>query len=119
MRNFLKAIALATLLGVTVPAYSQVQIQVAPPRVKIERVRPLPPDRRMVWTPGYYSFNEATQSYDWQPGSWQMPPSRNMSYVAPHYTYNRLTGTYDFTDGHWATRHQLHEEREAELRRER
>jgi len=112
------ALLLSAGLTFTVPAYSQaVIIQTAPPAARVE-VRPANPGGGAIWTPGYYQWNPTTQSYDWQTGSWQVPPSRHMRWVPSHYI-QQPDGTYNFYTGHWATRHQAHEEREAELKHER
>ena len=119
MRNIMKVLALGAFLALSAPAYSQdaIRIQVAPPAAQVETI-PRSPQRGAIWTPGYYQFDPSSQSYVWQAGSWQVPPSRKMQWVAAHYTTHD-DGSYEFTAGHWATRHQAHEERDAELKRER
>jgi hypothetical protein len=119
MRNFFKALALCGLLAVATPSLAQVglQIQVTPPVARIE-TRPASPGSGAIWTPGFYRFDPVSQSYSWVSGSYQYPPSSRMRWVPSHYIQNN-DGSYSFYTGHWATKHQAHEEREAELKRER
>ncbi len=120
MRKLLKVLALGAFLALATPAaYSQVgvRIQLAPPAAQVETVPPSP-GGGAIWTPGFYQFDPGSQTYVWQSGTWQVPPSRHMVWQPSHYI-ERSDGSYEFFSGHWATKHQAHEEREAELRMER
>jgi len=109
-----KLLYMLALTAIATPAYSQVgvQVQIAPPAAQVEQVPPSP-SKHAVWTPGAYIYDPATQNYVWQPGTWQVPPHEHMRWVAAH-SIQRSDGSYEFYAGHWATKHQAHEEREAE-----
>jgi hypothetical protein len=109
--------ALAAPLATPVFSQTGVTVQIAPPAAQVETI-PVSPGGGAVWTPGFYQFDPIQKTYIWQTGSYQMPPSRHMVWVAAHYI-NRDDGSYEFFSGHWATKHQAHEQREAELKMER
>ncbi len=116
--NNLLAIGALVTLGIlaypATPAQCQVGVQVtiAPPAARVETI-PASPARGAIWTPGYYQWDPAAQNYIWVAGSWQVPPHKHMLWIGAH-TIERKDGSYVYYSGHWATKHQAHEEREAE-----
>lgn len=119
MHKFFRMLAIGALFALAVPAYSQtgITVRIAPPAVKVETI-PTSPQNGAIWTPGSYTYDPATQSYVWQAGSWQVPPHKHMIWLGSH-TIQRKDGSYEYFSGHWATKHQAHEEREAEEDQER
>lgn len=119
MRKLFYMLAAGVLLALAAPAYSQtgITVQIAPPAAQVETV-PASPGGGAIWTPGYYRYDPSAQNYVWETGSWQVPPHHHMQWVAAH-SIHRTDGSYEYFSGHWATKHQAHEEREAEVKMER
>ena len=123
MRKLMKVLALGAFFAlatpVATPGFSQtgITVQLAPPAARVETIPPSP-GGGAIWTPGFYQYDPITKTYVWQAGSYQFPPSRHMVWVPSHYI-QRGDGSYELFSGHWTTKHQAHEEREAELKMER
>ena len=113
------ALGIALSLGMVASSYAQagIQVTIAPPAVQTETI-PASPGGGAIWTPGFYHWDAGTQTYVWQAGIWQVPPHRHMIWVGAH-TVSLKNGGYEYFSGHWATKHQAHEEREAEEEMER
>jgi len=61
-----------------VTAWSQVVVQVRPPRSVIERRTPSP-GPGYVWTPGYQRWDG--NHYSWVPGTWERAPRAHAHWV--------------------------------------
>lgn len=95
------AMGLAMLAGVHAPdaqarAYVDVDVRVAPPPVRYERVRVRP---GYVWTPGYWRWNG--RRHVWIGGAY-VPARPGYAYVAPRWV--SYGPAWRFRAGHWARR---------------
>jgi hypothetical protein len=82
--------------------YARVEIEAAPPPVRIE-VRPPSPGVEFVWTPGYYGWEGGR--YEWRGGSWVRPPHPGVTWIEPRYVrtgtrYYLQPGRWDYAAGH-------------------
>lgn len=103
----MRPLMLAAMLGVASMAaghapqaqartYVGVDVRVAPPAPRYERVRVRP---GYVWTPGYWRWNG--RAHYWVGGSY-VPARRGYVYVAPRWNPHRQA--WRFNEGHWARR---------------
>ena len=93
-RNLLLASVLGAFLSVG--AFADVVVRVAPPRPLVERRIP-PPGRGYVWTPGYHRWDG--RAYVWVPGAWVLPPRPHVHWVPAHWAHRR--GGWVVVEGHW------------------
>jgi hypothetical protein len=85
---------------VSIPAFSQVSISVdiAPPPLVVED-QPACPDDGLVWTPGYWAYDDQQGAYYWVPGSWEQPPEVGLYWTPAYWGWNN--GAYVFNEGYW------------------
>jgi hypothetical protein len=99
MRKLIHLFVFLGVLAFAAPAFSQaIEIHVRPPKLKIEK-RPHAPEAHMVWQRGYYRYDEPTNAYTWQPGTWVAPPQPHAVWVPPTYVHHHDHWTY--VEGHW------------------
>ena len=88
---------LGSLMAVTAAtAWSQVVVQVRPPRAVVERRTPSP-GPGYVWVPGYQRWDR--NRYTWTPGTWERAPRAHARWV-PH-RWVRHGHDWEFREGHW------------------
>jgi len=89
------------ITAATNPAAAQVSISVsvpvAPPALPIYD-QPQMPDAGYIWTPGYWSWDQA-DGYYWVPGTWVLPPQANVLWTPPYWGWGN--GGWLFHDGYW------------------
>jgi hypothetical protein len=99
MRKLIFSFTTISLLAFAVPAFSQaIEIHVRPPKLKIEK-RPAPPEKHMIWQRGYYSYDQGTNTYSWQPGTWIASPHPHAVWVPPTYVHHH--DHWEYVEGHW------------------
>lgn len=86
---FVGALALAPLMA-------EVYVNVAPPRVIVERRGPRP-SRDHVWISGYHNWDG--QRHVWVAGRWEQPPRPHAHWVAHRWVHQR--GGWVLVEGHW------------------
>jgi hypothetical protein len=95
----LKKILLATLvagsLGVSVPSFSAVYVEIAPPPPRVEVVPA--PRRGYVWVPGYWDWRHGR--HVWVSGAW-VRERRGYRYAAPRWV--ERNGRWYMEQGRWA-----------------
>jgi hypothetical protein len=102
VRHGLIGIALATCLGGCVayearparPAYYGVEVDVAPPPVRVVEVPP--PRPGYVWVAGYWRWNG--HEYVWAEGRW-LRERRGWHWEPEH--WEQHNGRWRFVEGHW------------------
>lgn len=96
------ATVLASALACAAPAAAQVSIgisvRVAPPPLPVYAQPPLPgPD--YIWTPGYWAWDDLSESYFWVPGTWVLAPRPGYLWTPPWWGWS--DGVYVFHSGYW------------------
>jgi hypothetical protein len=97
-----RSLALAAALSI-VPAVSHAGVFVAihfggPPVLPVY-VQPPCPAPGYIWTPGYWSWNDAAGSYYWVPGAWVLAPYSGALWTPGYWAYGP-TG-YAWNAGYW------------------
>ena len=105
MKSLIRTLALCGLIGLSVPAYSQIHIKVAPPRAKVE-VRQARPDRKAVWLKGYYDWDANQNNYAWREGHWDHAPASGQVWTAPVYRHEH--GGVTYVAPHWTAKAERH-----------
>ncbi|HTX17428.1 MAG TPA: hypothetical protein VMG34_02110 [Bacteroidota bacterium] len=103
MKNFLKALLLAAMMSIAVPALAQLHvglhIQVGPPPPPREEVVPRP-HGHVIWIDGYYRWHPHRHAYVWVRGHWERPPRPHSVWVPGR--WERRNGEWVNFEGHWA-----------------
>jgi WXXGXW repeat (2 copies) len=76
------------------PAYYGVEVEVAPPPLRVVEVPP--PRPGYVWAPGYWRWNG--REHVWADGRW-LPERRGWHWVPEH--WDEHNGRWRFAQGHW------------------
>jgi len=95
MKKTIFAVLLAASL-MPAAAMAQVIVHIGPPAPVYERPVP-PPERGVVWIPGYQNWNG--RGYVWVPGHYEHPPRPHARWV-PHRWVHRH-GEWVMMEGHW------------------
>jgi len=112
MRRILQ-ISLVALLSLVFfrPAAAQVGISInigtpvynvgfAPPPIP-EYEQPPCPEEGVLWTPGFWNWDEDDADYYWVPGTWVMPPQPGLLWTPAYWGWDN--GAYGFHDGYWGS----------------
>jgi hypothetical protein len=70
------------------PIVGDESASIAPPAIP-DYEQPPPPEDNLIWTPGYWAWDEDAGDYYWVPGTWVEPP---------------IVG-YEWTPGYWFAQH--------------
>jgi hypothetical protein len=71
---------------------------VAPPELPIYE-QPAPPDEDLVWTPGFWAWNEDARGYYWVPGTWATAPIVGYLWTPGYWVARR--GRFAWQVGYW------------------
>jgi hypothetical protein len=85
---------------VSLPAFAQVSISldIAPPPLVVEDQPPCPDDG-LVWTPGYWAYDDNEGVYYWVQGAWVQPPEVGLYWTPAYWGWNG--NGYAFNEGYW------------------
>lgn len=93
---------LFVMLGVSVPAFSQVAVGVSisfgPPAIPVYDQPPCPFDG-YIWTPGYWAWDDDEDDYYWVPGTWVEPPEVGFFWTPGYWVWEG--DGFIFHDGYW------------------
>ena len=93
---------LLTLLLSLIPAssYSQIAISVgfAPPEMPVYE-QPACPQPNLMWTPGYWAYDQDEGGYYWVPGAWVPAPYEGALWTPDYWDWS--DGHYGFHRGYW------------------
>jgi len=94
------AVAVLALSLIYSPAFSQVSISldIAPPPLIVEDQPPCPEDG-LIWTPGYWAYDDYAGEYYWVPGVWVQPPQIGFLWTPAYWGWSG--GAYAFHEGYW------------------
>ena len=91
-----------TLLLSLIPAssYSQISISVgfAPPELPVY-MQPVCPRPNLMWTPGYWGYDQDVSDYYWVPGAWVEAPYEGALWTPDYWDWSE--GRYRFHRGYW------------------
>jgi hypothetical protein len=103
VKKIICSLALATA-AIASPMISHadvsLSINVAPPALPVYEQPPMPGDGYM-WTPGYWSWNEADSDYYWVPGTWVQAPYEGALWTPGYWGWG--DGNYAWHSGYWGT----------------
>jgi hypothetical protein len=98
MQRLLRVLAFgAAVASLTVPAFAQVYVNVAPP-APISEAQPVSPGSGYTWVPGFYRWDGS--QYVWTHGHWMRPPQSGQVWVPGHWVESPH-GRWHWRDGHW------------------
>jgi hypothetical protein len=103
MKKIMYKLALATaVMASPLISYADVSlsITVAPPALPVYEQPPMPGDGYM-WTPGYWSWNDADGDYYWVPGTWVAAPFEGALWTPGYWGWG--DGNYAWHGGYWGT----------------
>lgn len=95
---------LFSLLVSVVPASMSAQLLVsinvgfAPPMLPVYE-QPICPQPNLMWTPGYWAYDQNLGDYFWVPGAWVPAPYEGAMWTPPYWGWDG--GMYGFHDGYW------------------
>jgi hypothetical protein len=72
---------------------------IAPPEFP-EYEQPPPPEENLIWTPGYWGWNQDISDYYWVPGTWVAAPIVGYLWT-PGYWWVVRRGVYAWRVGYW------------------
>jgi len=103
MKTLISALTLVVAAAIY-PAVSEagvfVSVNIAPPALPLYAQPPMPGDG-YLWTPGYWSWNEANNDYYWVPGTWVMAPFVGALWTPGYWGWG--DGYYRWHGGYWGT----------------
>jgi hypothetical protein len=73
-------------------------VAVAPPELPIYE-EPSPPGEDLVWTPGFWAWNEDARDYYWVPGTWAAAPIVGYLWTPGYWVARR--GRFAWQAGYW------------------
>jgi len=100
-RRSTRWLLLALLVFVfTVSSHAQISISVgiAPPPLPVYEQPPCP-EPGLMWTPGYWAFDQDQASYYWIPGAWVPAPSPGLLWTPGYWGWEH--GRFFFHQGYW------------------
>jgi hypothetical protein len=93
---------LLTLLLSLIPAslHAQISFSVgfAPPEMPVYEQPPCP-EPNLIWSPGYWGYDQDQGDYYWVPGSWVPAPYEGALWTPPYWGW--YGGHYRFHHGYW------------------
>ncbi len=75
-----------------------VSVTIAPPPIP-EYGQPPPPEENLIWTPGYWAWNEDINDYYWVPGTWVAAPIVGYLWTPGYWAVQR--GAFAWYAGYW------------------
>jgi WXXGXW repeat (2 copies) len=99
MRNFLRGILAAALLGALPLAANAgvfISVNIAPPVLPVY-VQPPMPAPGYIWTPGYWAWGD--DGYYWVPGTWVLAPAVGLLWTPGYWGW--AGGAYIWYAGYW------------------
>jgi hypothetical protein len=103
MRFFRSAsLLLLALMVLVIPASMQAQISIsvnfAPPELPVYE-QPMCPQPNLMWTPGYWAYDNSYGDYYWVPGAWVPVPYTGALWTPGYWGWNN--GAYAYNEGYW------------------
>jgi hypothetical protein len=81
-------------------AHAQIVIaaELPPPPLPVYEQPPIPGPEEWIWTPGYWSYDDA-YGYYWVPGTWVLAPRPGLLWTPGYWAFEG--GSYQFIPGYW------------------
>jgi hypothetical protein len=96
------AVAVLTLVVLTLPAESVAQVSVAitfgPPALPVYEQPPCPAEG-YLWTPGYWAYDYDDSDYYWVPGTWVLAPEPGFLWTPGYWGWGG--DRFIFHEGYW------------------
>src|ERR1700733_10570368 len=93
---------LLALLVLVMPASVRAQISItvgfAPPELPVYE-QPECPEANLMWTPGYWAYDNGYGDYYWVPGAWVPAPYEGALWTPGYWGWTN--GSYGFYQGYW------------------
>ena len=103
MKNLIFAAIISVFMAFTFVACapSAAQIRIAPPPVKVVKVRPAKPFKKAVWISGHWKWRAKKNNYVWVKGHWAKP---RKSQVWIQGVWVKTPNGWKHKKGHWKRR---------------
>jgi hypothetical protein len=80
------------------PIVGDVSVTDAPPEIPVYD-QPPPPQDNLIWTPGYWAWNEEVGDYYWMQGTWVAAPIVGYLWTPGYWIVER--GAFAWREGYW------------------